>query len=545
MGKKERDFLRESLSNMKQVFEHGAELPEEIIKEEEPIPDKHLIHDKSTPAVFRAKPKIVCPSLYANTATAVSQSPLPPFVTGEKELVEAIKLENEKIGKQEKQEKKAEKPKKKVDVCRPFSQVNAQRPGRFDWGVSESVATEREYKKVEEIKRTSLQQEEPKGLQNIFERLQRLDKEKIDKLVKMLDLIEDNKQPLQALDAQTSKSTKEIPTQIRQKEPIPTANEEKVLPNKTTSSKKHELIFRIISTWGNPHVVGLTEIEAFDKEGSKIPLVLSARNLGPGAVNPIAKLTNGKMYVNDERHMWIAYLPPHPKFLEIVCTLPMGVTVGGIAVWNYNKSSFESVKGVCEAEIYIDGSQVWTGTIKRGNGWTNEDYSTEILLCENSNVFKEKSKPLPPVDVEEEVEMPKELLELKQKIEEGCSRPISVPVFVQGQQIGQSLDTKKICKPEAKPNTESTMDNSSKVSDSTNLSVIGIKESLPNIKRHGPQTRTIFGEKSSKPFSKNMRSGITKPGDLKPAGMRGRRQQVADQQRDQSIERHIDQLSIL
>lgn len=85
LNKKERDILRESLSIMKHFPEQAAELPEEIIKEEdvEQNPsqhDKKLVHDKSTPAVFLAKPKIVCPSLYANSATAASQSPMPLFV---------------------------------------------------------------------------------------------------------------------------------------------------------------------------------------------------------------------------------------------------------------------------------------------------------------------------------------------------------------------------------------------------------------------------------------------------------------------------------
>lgn len=46
---------------------------------------------------------------------------------------------------------------------------------------------------------------------------------------------------------------------------------------------KKELIIRVLSTYGNPHICGLTEIELFDKMASKINLVpaaLSLRNLG-------------------------------------------------------------------------------------------------------------------------------------------------------------------------------------------------------------------------------------------------------------------------
>ena len=61
---------------------------------------------------------------------------------------------------------------------------------------------------------------------------------------------------------------------------------------------KKELIIRVLSTYGNPQICGLTEIELFEKTESKINLVpaaLSLRNLGH---NPKISFKNFKMGKN-------------------------------------------------------------------------------------------------------------------------------------------------------------------------------------------------------------------------------------------------------
>ena len=58
----------------------------------------------------------------------------------------------------------------------------------------------------------------------------------------------------------------------------------------------NELILRVMSTLGNPHVCGITEIELFDDQAQKIPLVASCimvRNQGKGPKVSLEKLING------------------------------------------------------------------------------------------------------------------------------------------------------------------------------------------------------------------------------------------------------------
>jgi hypothetical protein len=46
--------------------------------------------------------------------------------------------------------------------------------------------------------------------------------------------------------------------------------------------------------------------------------------------------------------MWIGYLPPPPKNLEIVIHLNDNIIIGGLKIWNYNKSAIDCTKGVKE-----------------------------------------------------------------------------------------------------------------------------------------------------------------------------------------------------
>jgi len=56
------------------------------------------------------------------------------------------------------------------------------------------------------------------------------------------------------------------------------------------------LIIKVISTLGNPHVCGLTEIELFDQNVQRIqiaPACILIRNLGKGPKISAEKLING------------------------------------------------------------------------------------------------------------------------------------------------------------------------------------------------------------------------------------------------------------
>ena len=50
--------------------------------------------------------------------------------------------------------------------------------------------------------------------------------------------------------------------------------------------------------------------------------------------------------------------------------------IGGIKIWNYNKSEIESEKETDQLEIVINSKVVWSGSIKPGSYNELTDYAT-------------------------------------------------------------------------------------------------------------------------------------------------------------------------
>lgn len=97
--------------------------------------------------------------------------------------------------------------------------------------------------------------------------------------------------------------------------------------------------------------------------------------------------------------MWIGYLPPQPKTLEIVLSLSIETQIGGLKLWNYNKSSIDCTKCIKEISIHRathneqtkkdESIQLWQGNLERGRGQTNVEYATVIKFIEGIEIPKE------------------------------------------------------------------------------------------------------------------------------------------------------------
>lgn len=62
-------------------------------------------------------------------------------------------------------------------------------------------------------------------------------------------------------------------------------------------------------------------------------------------------LVNGKSLTRDALNMWLGSMPDPPKTIEIEINYDDTIQLGGIKVFNYNKSLIDSVKGVKDLEI--------------------------------------------------------------------------------------------------------------------------------------------------------------------------------------------------
>lgn len=78
--------------------------------------------------------------------------------------------------------------------------------------------------------------------------------------------------------------------------------------------------------------------------------------------------------------MWLGYLPPPGKKLEILIHLNKDIQVGALRFWNYNKSVNDYTKGIKEVEILLNDELKWKGNLNGGKGKISDEYVTSISL---------------------------------------------------------------------------------------------------------------------------------------------------------------------
>lgn len=121
---------------------------------------------------------------------------------------------------------------------------------------------------------------------------------------------------------------------------------------KEIGSPARGLLIRLLSNWGDPSYMGLTEIQLFSKSSEKIninPSDVAVRN----SLCDVRPLFNNVVYTNEPEYMWEDTLPTDP--LEIIINSVEAEETAGIRVWNYNKSEAEAAKGARELEVLKRG----------------------------------------------------------------------------------------------------------------------------------------------------------------------------------------------
>jgi hypothetical protein len=161
------------------------------------------------------------------------------------------------------------------------------------------------------------------------------------------------------------------------------------------------LAVKILSTHGDPHLCGLTEVEVFDEQGKKIrlaPTNLNMRNVGRVGLSQGARqLVSGTKFTTDMKNMWIGSLPPpaSSQKLEISISLNPNQKVASLKLWNYNRSLAHGTKGIKTAQVWLNGQKRWHGEVRMAKGTVAEDYSEIIRLHDGALPSREK----PPKDV--------------------------------------------------------------------------------------------------------------------------------------------------
>lgn len=173
------------------------------------------------------------------------------------------------------------------------------------------------------------------------------------------------------------------------------------------------LKLEILSTWGDPHYVGLNSIELFDERGALVSFRDPERQVRacPASINELdeysddprvaSNLVDGVNCTCDDFHMWLAPFTlgnAHAVELE----LDARTSISMIRIWNYNKSRAHSYRGVRHARLLLydtpsssspsAGTVIFQGEVAQALGLVSTDtidQSCEVILFTRDDAILE------------------------------------------------------------------------------------------------------------------------------------------------------------
>lgn len=194
------------------------------------------------------------------------------------------------------------------------------------------------------------------------------------------------------------------------------SDEVPVVPNIPVLPSGARLKLEILSTWGDPHYVGLNGIDLFNQHGELISFQDPERQIRarPSNINEldeynddprVAKnLVDGVNFTSDDFHIWLApFTLGEEHFVELEMDAKTSISM--IRVWNYNKSRAHSFRGVRHARLILygltrsnanasrpgsSGTVIFEGEISKALGLVNADsidQSCEVILFTRDEVI--------------------------------------------------------------------------------------------------------------------------------------------------------------
>ena len=159
------------------------------------------------------------------------------------------------------------------------------------------------------------------------------------------------------------------------------------------------LEIEILSTWGDPHYVGLSGLEYFDRNGQPIclsgdQLVASDINILEGYGNDprvVSNLVDGHNCTCDDMHVWLAPFDGSDTGKRNIIRIDFEKleTLSMVRVWNYNKSRTHSYRGAKHVRMNLDGRTIFDGEIGKAPGQMEgaQRCAEVILFCMDHSVL--------------------------------------------------------------------------------------------------------------------------------------------------------------
>jgi hypothetical protein len=148
------------------------------------------------------------------------------------------------------------------------------------------------------------------------------------------------------------------------------------------------LSLHCLSTWGDPHYLGLNGLDVWNGEGQ--PLPIRHLSLGPGSLplppadpRQLSNCLDGVNVTCDQLHTFLCPMQsPVVIHMDLVDEGDLPVTVAIFRCFNLNTSRIEAFSGVKDAQLWMDDQLVWQGEIKRAPGVMCDSWecSTAVYL---------------------------------------------------------------------------------------------------------------------------------------------------------------------
>ncbi|CAM9693512.1 unnamed protein product, partial [Chrysoparadoxa australica] len=159
------------------------------------------------------------------------------------------------------------------------------------------------------------------------------------------------------------------------------------------------LVMTILSTWGDPHYVGMAGLEIFDHMGAPITIAEPEKQVtgvdmntdGNSFYDPRTtdKLVDGHPHTCDDLHSWLA---PFQKDNHNSVTIVMdsGCQLGALRLWNYNQSRTHTGRGARHVQITLDGHLIFEGEVRKAPGILSApEQCSELILFTHDEVALE------------------------------------------------------------------------------------------------------------------------------------------------------------
>ncbi|ETO61382.1 hypothetical protein F444_20602 [Phytophthora nicotianae P1976] len=160
--------------------------------------------------------------------------------------------------------------------------------------------------------------------------------------------------------------------------------------SKTASStERHDIHVKLLSTWGRTRAVGLTQICVYDLNGEELSVDLETLQLYDqptgrplpktnDMVHGLQRLFNGAAQTNREKDMWLGRLGDSGVLLIRFQVL---LAPSKLCVWNYNSRSHTACTR--DIEVLVSGKSVWMGSLPETFGDEDDNICTWIDLLDS------------------------------------------------------------------------------------------------------------------------------------------------------------------